>query len=786
MKSEPRFLQKALLALRFLGPEGTRRALFYALLRDYWNRTQPVPRTPWRGVGPPQAMVAIPGGGRFLFPEGELEAVFLEGGLRLTWTPGRLPPPYAIEKAPALLEPEREEGGGRFALAAGGVRLEVGPEGLLFLDERGRVWRREALPERQGEAWRHRVDLAPGERLHGLGAVAAPLDRRGRSYRLWNRDVGGSYGPDEGPLYLTIPLLLSRKPGGGYLVFYENPHEAFLDLSGDVGLVAFSGGALRYYLFPGGPKEALAAYTALTGRPPLPPRFALGLHFARWGLRTEEEAREVVEGFFAHDLPLSALHLDIDYMDGYRVFTVDRRRFPHLEGLVRDLEGRGVRTVLILDPGVKAEAGFPPFEAGLKEGVFCTLPGGRLLKAPVWPGWCAFPDFTSPKARAWWGERCGELLALGVHGFWLDMNEPAAFAAWGDPTLPGPTRHALEGQEGDHREAHNLYGLLMARATHEALRARGVARPFIFSRSGFAGLARYAWNWTGDVESSWEALRRTVGIVLGLGLSGVPYTGSDIGGFSGHPSPELFLRWFQAAAFMPFFRLHSAISTPRREPWRFGEPVVSVLRNFLRLRHALIPYLYTLAWEAREKGYPLVRPLFFLDPEREAEDAFLLGEDLLVAPVVEEGARHRLVPLPKGPWYEFWSDRLVEGPGEVFAEAPLERIPIFVRAGAALPLAEGEGLVLHLYPGPEGRAEGSLYWDEGDGEGPSRLDRFLLEGGRLLWQGEGDYPWPWEGLGLRLHGAGLKGGRVGDAFYPVQDGLLRLPPFHEAFLEVGE
>ncbi|GAA6735589.1 glycoside hydrolase family 31 protein [Thermus oshimai] len=774
--------QRALLSLRYIGSAGARRALLYALVRDAWNRRLPPPKGPWRPVGPPLAMEALPGGARFRFPEAELEALFFPGGLRLTWSPGRLPPSYwNPELSP--IEPLREEREGRFALEAQGVRLEVGPEGLRFL-RAGRVFRREALPERRKEAWRHRVALAPGERLYGLGSVAAPLDRRGRAYRLWNRDVGGSYGPEEGPLYLTIPVLLSHGPEGGHLVFYENPHEALVDLTQpEEALWTFMGGALRYHLFPGDPKEALSAYTALVGRPPLPPRFALGFHYARWGLSTEEEVREVAEGFLARGLPLSALHLDIDYMEGHRVFTVDRDRFPHLEELIADLRAKGVRTVLILDPGVKAEKGFPPYEEGLREGVFCTLPGGALLKAPVWPGWCAFPDFTHPRARAWWGRWVQTLWRLGVGGFWLDMNEPAAFAAWGDPTFPLPTRHALEGEEGDHRLAHNLYGLLMARATYEALKGE-TARPFLFSRSGWAGLARYAWNWTGDVESSWPALRRTVGIVLGLGLSGVPYTGSDIGGFSGHPSSELFLRWFQVGAFMPFFRVHSAITTPRREPWRFGEPVLSVVRRFLELRQALLPYLYTLAWEASQTGLPPVRPLFFLDPSAEAEDAFLLGEALLVAPVLEEGVRGRSVPLPRGPWYEFWTDRLLEGPGEVQVEAPLDRIPLFVWGGAALPLLEGEGLTLHLYPDREGRAEGLLYWDEGEGEGPFRLDRFRLEGGRLLWAEEGAYPWPWEGLGVRLHGKELLGAWVEGRWYGAREGRLRLPPFREARLEV--
>ena len=379
----------------------------------------------------------------------------------------------------------------------------------------------------------------------------------------------------------------------------------------------------------------------------MPPRWALGFHYARWGLRTREEVEERVAGFLERGLPLRAVHLDIDYMRGYRVFTVDEGRYPDLQGLVRGFQEKGVRTVLILDPGVKAEKGFPPYEEGLREGLFCRLPSGEVVRGPVWPGLAAFPDFTDPKARAWWGEKLKGFLEMGVAGFWLDMNEPALFAAWGEPTLPASARHALEGQGGDHRLAHNLYGLLMARASWEGFRKHAPERrPFLLTRSGHAGVQRYAWTWTGDVESTWEGLRTTLRALLGLSLSGVYFVGSDIGGFSGNPSPELYLRWFQMAALTPFFRLHAARWTKRREPWRFGEEVLEGVRRAMALRESLLPYLYTLAHRASREGKPLLRPLF-LEGGPYTEEAFLLGEALLVAPVLEEGCLLYTSPSPR-------------------------------------------------------------------------------------------------------------------------------------------
>lgn len=792
-------LRKGLLALRFVGLRTALRAVRAAWARDRWERPwrRGTP-APWRGIGPLRAACPFPGGMRFSGEEVELEIRFLApDGVQITWTPGRCSPPYArihevLEEAPVTVE-ETADG---WRLASPALQVEVDRSGgLRFRDREGRIWREEEPPERAGPAWRHRVRLRPEEALYGLGERAAPLNRRGRIYRMWNRDPGGSYGPDADPLYLGLPVWLSLHEAGGYLVFYENPFESVFDLGATdptAAQVTVTDGVLRYVLFPGPPDHVLRRYTALTGRPPLPPRWALGFHQSRWSYRSAEEVRAVVRGFQAHDLPLHAIHLDIDYMDGYRVFTVDRKRFPDLPGLIQELEGHGIRTVVILDPGVKVDPRYPVYRDGLRRGAFCRLPNGEIYHGLVWPGWCAFPDFSDPKVRAWWGEQYQPWVEMGVAGFWHDMNEPTVFVAWGEPTFPRTVCHALEGQGGDHREAHNVYGLLMNRAAWEALRAlRPDRRPFLLSRSGWVGLARYAWHWTGDVESTWAALRRTIAIVLGLGLSGIPYTGSDIGGFSGAPSAELFVRWFQAAAFMPFFRNHAAKGTPRREPWAFGEPALSIVRSFLRLRVRLLPYLYTLAWEAAQTGHPLVRPLFWLDPADralwEVEDAFLLGPAVLVAPVTTPGARSRPVQLPHGVWYDFWTDRRFPGPGTMAAEAPLERLPVFVRAGSVLPMATEEGLEVHLYAPVDGEGEGWIYTDAGEGFGPFRLERWAVtpapDGLRVRRAVMGSLPEDGGPVRLWLHGFQATQAYVDGAVIAVHGSFAMLPPFQEAILE---
>ncbi|NEQ25191.1 MAG: glycoside hydrolase family 31 protein, partial [Microcoleus sp. SIO2G3] len=586
---------------------------------------------------------------------------------------------------------------------------------------------------------------------------------------------------------------------GSYLIFYENTFPATFTFE-DVATAAFEGGALRYYVMAGSPAQLLDRYTELTGRPALPARWAFGYHQSRWGYRTEAAVRETVEGFKTHNLPLSAIHLDIDVQVGFRAFTIDFERFPKLPAFTQELAADGVRFITILNPGVKYSRQSQLFLEGQVLDAFCKRPDGKLMVGPVWPGWCVFPDFTNPLVRKWWSRQYEYLLDVGVAGFWHDMNEPAAFILWSDRSLPKVTQHFMEGRGGDHREAHNVYGFLQTQAAYEALTGyQPQARPFIVSRAGWAGLQRYAWTWTGDVECTWAALRQTIATVVGLGLSGIPYSGPDIGGFQGNPSAELYLRWFQMSSFLTFCRTHSANNVEHRNPWTYGEPTLSVIRQFLQLRYRLLPYLYTLAWEASRKGYPPVRPVFWLDYDDSAlwgvDDAFLLGDALLVCPIFEEGARSRSVILPKGRWYQFWDDSILEDSREVTLNAPLEQIPLLVRAGSILPMAVDETLMLHLYPPVEGSREGCVYNDAGDGYAEWRVEQFRMvrypDGIELFWEQQGDYPFPYQAVQVYLHGFKLQQAWVDGTEVACQENYLkwgnaqsaRVQPFRQAFFK---
>jgi alpha-glucosidase len=774
----------------------------HSLRRQRAHRAELAARAPQAAACPPgmlQTAAPIDGGARFTFDDAALEVLFLaDDVVRLSWMPGRAPVPYApVDELPWPAPTPALHGGDAGAphrVTTGRLSVEVAADGSLAVADGDVVVRRDPPPLRRHGSWEHRFHTRSGERLCGLGEQSAGIDLRGGRFRLWNRDPGGAWGAGTRPLYVNIPLILATHPEGGWLCFYENSHRADVDLPahGDqdsAASVRFADGMLRQYVTVGDPPAVLRRYSELTGRPALPPRWALGYHQSRWGYKRARDVEAVLDGYRREGIPLSAVHLDIDYMRGYRVFTVDADRFPDLGGLAGRAAEQSVRLVTIVDPAVKVDQGFELYRSGERDGRFCRSPNGRTEIGVVWPGRAAFPDFTDPETRRWWAARYRLLTDAGVAGMWHDMNEPTSISLLGDPTLPLATRHHLDGHGGDHAEAHNLYGLLMNRAGWEGLRAAyPERRPFIVSRSGWAGMQRHAWNWTGDVETSWAGLRQQVATVVGLGLSGVPYSGPDIGGFSGVPDPELYLRWLQMAVFLPFCRTHSVVGAPPREPWRFAEPTRATIVAWLRLRYRLLPYLYTLAHEAADTGAPLVRPLWWcdggaLDAARRgdaSDDVFCLGDALVVAPVTSPGAERRPVPLPAGHFVEWWTGAPVAGPGEAELAAPAGRIPVLARAGHIVALDDGwaragdpcalpaDGLVAdagsgsgapspgheprllayHCWPAADGSAAGRCRDDVGDGDGPVRTDTVTLAGavtgGQAVvrWERAGDYGAP--------------------------------------------
>src|SRR5487761_700001 len=586
--------------------------------------------------------------------------------------------------------------------------------------------------------------LAPGERIIGAGERTEPLDKRGHRLTFWNTDPPHPHDASTGAMYASLPFWTTLRPDGrAWGVFLDSAARADLDAgASDPALMSFGvvAGELTYYIFAGPtPADVLRQYSELTGRMPLPPRWALGYGQSRWSYFPEAHLRAVAQGFRSRQIPCDHLWLDIDYMDGYRVFSWSPTRFSQPGVLLDELREAGYKVVAIIDPGVKADPTDATFAGGVARDYFVRLPDGTLFTGSVWPGASVFADFSREDVRAWWGERHRELLDAGLSGIWDDMNEPGLtdmFAPGsGTPhgaTMAGDAIHRPHGPEGatlPHARFHNAFGMQMARATRAGLeRLRPNERAFVLTRSGYAGVQRYAAMWTGDNSSRWEHLPLAISMCLSIGMSGQPFVGFDSGGFFDAASGELLTRFMQLGAFFPFYRNHSAMVTPPQEPWAFGQPWEAFCRDAITLRYQLLPYFYTLFEEASRTGAPFSRAQLYAFPDDPTvtgvEDQFMVGDALLVAPALQPGQRQRDVRLPAGARRDWVTGQRFDGPCSARIEPPLDAAPLFVREGALAPLGpimqyvgalaeEPLTLVCALGPADGARAEGALYEDDG-------------------------------------------------------------------------
>lgn len=571
--------------------------------------------------------------------------------------------------------------------------------------------------------------LGVDEHFYGLGEKAAHLDHRRGQFSMWSSDT---YGYKEGtdPIYQSIPFYVGLENGEAYGLFFDNSYRTHFDFgqtSQEYATFSAPGGEMDYYFFAGPQiSKILGRYADLTGHMPLPPLWALGNQQSRYSYYPDSVAEEIVRRYRAEDLPLDVLHLDIHYMDGYRIFTFDPHRFPDPKAFTEKLRKLGVKVVTIVDPGVKEDPNYPVFTQGMEKGYFLKHPDGSVYIGEVWPGKSAFVDWTLDDAARWWGDLFRFYVDDGVAGIWTDMNEPADFADRGDKLKTDLVSYD-QGARTNQDKNHNLFALGMLRATREGLeRLRPNERPFLITRSGYAGIQRYSTMWTGDVQASWESLALSIPMYSNLGLSGEPFVGGDIGGFVGNSTAELLTRWYEVGFLAPFCRNHKETPSNDQEPWQFGGFYEDIIRRYLKLRYRMLPFLYTLLEESHRTGMPMFRPLVLnYQNDRNVlklDDEFMLGADLLVAPVLREGQTSRQVYLPRGDWYSFWSGQPVAGKSMIRVDAPLEIVPLYVRAGAVLPFGPemnyvGEhpvdSIIFDAYPDADGAAAGSLYEDDG-------------------------------------------------------------------------
>lgn len=636
------------------------------------------------------------------------------------------------------------------------VLVERRPLRLIIENAAGELLSADALIQpvaALGAGFVLRKQLPQSEHFVGLGDKTGPLDRRGGEFVNWNTDVGGFSGSTD-PLYKSIPFFISiGAAGGSYGLYLDNTWRSWFDFGRrdpNILEIGANGGNIDYYFIYGpAPRAVVTGYTELTGRAPLPPRWALGYQQSRYSYMSAAEVRALVRHLRDEHIPTDVIWLDIDYQDRNRPFTTNAATFPDLAGLAAQLRAEDLHLVLITDLHIaNAPAqGYGPYDSGIAGDHFVKQPDGTNFVGTVWPGATVFPDFTRAATRLWWGGLYRDFVADGVGGFWNDMNEPALFRT-PSKTMPLDTLHRIEEpgfatRIATHAEIHNIYGMENSRATYEGLlNLAPEERPFVMTRASFAGGQRYAVTWTGDNDSSWNHLKLMVPMLLNLGLSGFAYAGADVPGFNGNPTPQLATRWFEIAAFTPIFRGHSAKGTARKEPWVDGGEQLAIRRHFIEERYRLMPYIYALADENVRTGAPLMRPVFYDYPDSMTSSCnssmtFLLGAQLLVAPSPEpESSADYDICLPAGRWYDYWSGmelvplRRAAGEWDTASTAAAEQfvrispvlaeLPVYVRAGAILPrqsLVQSTAqtpagpLAVEIYPGED--CHGSLYDDDG-------------------------------------------------------------------------
>lgn len=562
------------------------------------------------------------------------------------------------------------------------------------------------------------------EAFYGLGDKAGVLNKRYYSYEMWNTDDPSAHTEAFKALYKSIPFFIALRRDCVYGIFFDNTYKSYFDMGKEQEGYYYFGadaGNLDYYFIAGDHmRQVVQGYSYLTGTTPLPQLFTLGYHQSRWGYETAAEIRAVADKYRRLQIPIDTIHFDIDYMDGYRVFTWNEENFGRPGEVIRDLARQGFKVVTIIDPGVKLEAGYSKYDEGIANGYFARTPEGEVYVNAVWPGDAVYPDFGCPKVRQWWADNQKYLVELGVRGVWNDMNEPASFRG----ELPQDVVFTDEDIPATHAQMHNVYGHLMSKATYEGMKRYDGRRPFVITRACYSGSQKYTTAWTGDNQSLWEHLRMAIPQMCNMGLSGLVFIGTDVGGFGADATPELMCRWVQVGCFSPLFRNHSSKGSTRQEPWLFGEEPLNINRKYIELRYRLLPYLYDLFHETEQNGMPVIRPLVLHYEQDEAvrdiNDEFLFGEHMLVAPVVEQGKRKRLVYLPEGSWYDYDTGACVKGGQYMVKDAPLDVCPVFVRAGSIIPNYEpmqyvGEHpldtLILDVYPG-----EGSYVHYQDNGE----------------------------------------------------------------------
>ncbi len=590
-----------------------------------------------------------------------------------------------------------------------------------------------SIPKVESGGW-YKNELNTGvitEHYLGLGENTSFIGEENKEVSFWNTD-SVPYSKRSKNLYQSQPIVLAlREDGFAHAIVYDNPCKSKIKIEkkktgSSINYFTSCGGINLYIITASSIYELFSNLSVLYGYAPLPPLSVLGYHQSRWSYSSENEVRSLAAEFKEKGIPCDYIHLDIDYMDGYRIFTWNKNNFSRPQNLASDLMKDGIKLVAITDPGVKVDDNYFVCEEGLKGNHFIRKPDGSLYKGSVWPGYCYFPDFTQEDTRKWFGKHFKTLIDSGIKGFWIDMNEPSVFSAIG--TIENNAVHPHNNSPLPHFKVHNQYGHLMAKAVYEGIKLlKPNERTFVLTRSAYIGTHRYAGSWTGDNNAEWSHLRLSIPMLMNMAISGQVMIGPDIGGFMGKPSSELLIRWYEAGIFYPFFRNHSINKKCSHEPWMYGKKTENIIKKIIQLRYSLIPYIYTSIVDTCNSGYPVFRPMMLDYPTdknvyepRWANSEYLFGKSLLVAPVLSRMKRKRVLYLPEGHWYSL--DGKEYFGGKVYTvKAPLDYIPIFVKSGTVLPFLankvqsteEISSSNINLVIYDHKKATGEIYLDDG-------------------------------------------------------------------------
>ncbi|MDK0955163.1 glycoside hydrolase family 31 protein [Clostridium perfringens] len=528
---------------------------------------------------------------------------------------------------------------------------------------------------------------------YGLGEKGGDLNKKGCYTENFNTDDPET-DDDSITYYKTIPFYVALKEESTYGIFFDNSFRSYFDMGKEMGDRIFFGaigGQIQYYFIPGESiKEVVKNYTALTGRMEMPPLWSLGYQQCRFSYFSQEEVRELVKTFEEKDIPLDVVYLDIDYMDGFRVMTFKTPNFNDAAGLISDLKEKGIRTITIIDPGVKVDEEYDVFKRGKEGNHFTKKLDGEIFIGAVWPGDSAFPDFSNKDCREWWKSELKKFISEhGMDGIWNDMNEPCVFNN-DHKTMLETCLHNSDNGVIEHKEFHNRYGFEMSRCSKEAQEELNPnERGFSMTRATYAGGQRYSSVWTGDNMSLWNQMRMSISMNANLGISGFSFVGNDVSGFGLDSSEELFIRWMEMGPFIPIFRNHSNMYTRRQEPWAFGPRAEKIAKKSIELRYELLPYIYDLYYISHKEGLPIFRPMI-MEYEKDMNllnmrEQFMLGENMIVAPVLYEGERSKTVYLPKGSWFNYFTREKLQGDKWYKLPCELDEILVFVKEGSIIP-----------------------------------------------------------------------------------------------------